>query len=78
MEKQDILMDDLLRQGATLREDIIETVNKHMLVRMHYAMPFPLRTDGFRVFPMPMRPTTYMSAAIVNGKHASRVQERLS
>ena len=26
VEKQDILMDDLLRQGATLREDIMETM----------------------------------------------------
>ena len=27
-----------LRRGAILWEDIIETVNKHTLVRMHYAM----------------------------------------
>ena len=38
VEKQDVLMDDLLQQGATLREDVIGTVNKHTLVCMHYGM----------------------------------------
>jgi hypothetical protein len=38
VEKQDILTHNLLRQGATLREDIIGTMNKHTLVRMQYGM----------------------------------------
>ena len=87
VEKQDILMDDLLQQGATLWEDIIGTVNKHTLVRMDYwddsrfclvTTAFPLRTNGSRVFLMQMRPTTHMSAVRINGKHAFRVQERVS
>ena len=40
VEKQDILMDDLLRQGATIQEDIIGIVNKHTLVRMHMILGF--------------------------------------
>lgn len=37
VEKQDILTHDLLRQGATLREDLVGEVNKHALVRIRYG-----------------------------------------
>ncbi|KIM92164.1 hypothetical protein PILCRDRAFT_113762 [Piloderma croceum F 1598] len=38
-EKQDIWTHDLLRQGATLREDIIGTVNKHTLNQRIQSLP---------------------------------------
>jgi hypothetical protein len=85
-EKQDILMHDLLWQGATLREDILGVVNKHALVRMPCRLSrfsllmtaVPFRTNGFKPCLMQMRPTTLMSGAITNVKRASRVQGRPS